>query len=151
MLHLRAVCQDVIKVVRPIFDAHEQVVELVCTDDPVVIAEQSKLERLIRNLLENAAQYGVRPGRVGVALGVLNGHAQLSVENDGTAIPDGEKKRIFIPYYRIVGSSSFGSGLGLSIVQEIVNQSSGTIRVEDKSPGQGARFVVTLPLATPTD
>ena len=122
-----------------------------CDDGPVVLAEQTKLERLVRNLLENAAQYGETPGRIGLMLRVVDGCAQLIVENDGTAIPDGEKKRIFIPYYRIVGSSSFGSGLGLSIVQEIVNQSSGTIRVEDKSPGQGARFVVTLPLATPTD
>ena len=151
MLQLESVCQEVVKVLKPLFDARQQVIDFVCTDGPVVLAEQTKLERLVRNLLENAAQYGETPGRIGLMLRVVDGCAQLIVENDGTAIPDGEKKRIFIPYYRIVGSSSFGSGLGLSIVQEIVNQSSGTIRVEDKSPGQGARFVVTLPLATPTD
>lgn len=151
MLHLSAVCRDVVKGLQPILESHQQAVEYVVQDDPVVMAEQTKLERLIRNLLENAAQYGVKPGQIGVLIRIVNNNAELVVENDGAPIPESEKKRIFIPYYRIVGSSVFGSGLGLSIVQEIVSQSSGTIRVEDKSPGQGARFIVSLPLVRRVD
>lgn len=151
MLHLSAVCRDVVKGLQPILESHQQAVECVVQDDPVVMAEPTKLERLIRNLLENAAQYGVKPGQIGVLTRVVNNNAELVVENDGAPIPESEKKRIFIPYYRIVGSSVFGSGLGLSIVQEIVSQSSGTIRVEDKSPGQGARFIVSLPLVRRVD
>lgn len=147
VVDLDAVCRDLIEVLRPVLESHQQRVDMVAEGQALVFAERTKLERLVRNLMENAAQYGEKPGVIGLSLMPEDGKVVLSVENDGKAIPDEEKSRIFIPYYRILGHSAFGSGLGLSIVQEIVSQLSGSVRVEDKSPGRGARFVVILPAA----
>lgn len=144
---LDAICRDLIAALRPVLEGHQQRVDLAVEGQPVVHAEPTKLERLVRNLLENAAQYGEKPGVIGLSIVAAGGKVVLAVSNDGVAIPEVEKSRIFIPYYRVVGHSTFGSGLGLSIVREIVAQLSGTVRVEDKSPGRGARFVVTLPAA----
>lgn len=144
---LDVVCRDMIEVLRPVLESHQQQVDIQVAGLPVVYAEATKLERLVRNLIENAAQYGVKPGLIVLSIVQAEGKVVLTVSNDGPAIPEPEKSRIFIPYYRIVGTSTFGSGLGLSIVQEIVAQLSGSIRVEDISPGRGARFVVTLPAA----
>jgi two-component system sensor histidine kinase QseC len=49
---------------------------------------------------------------------------------------------VFDPYYRILGSKSFGSGLGLAIVKEIIQQHKGSIRIEDKSAGNGVQVIV---------
>ena len=68
------------------------------------------------------------------------------VENDGETIPEIEKERIFIPYYRVLRKESSGSGLGLAIVKEIANQHDATLTVEDKTPGQGTRVRVSFPL-----
>lgn len=144
---LDVVCRDMIEVLRPVLESHQQQVDIQVAGLPVVYAEATKLERLARNLIENAAQHGVKPGLIVLSIVQAEGKVVLTVSNDGPAIPEPEKSRIFIPYYRIVGTSTFGSGLGLSIVQEIVTQLSGSVRVEDISPGRGARFVVTLPAA----
>jgi len=142
---LVAVTREVILLMRPLLE-ERQVDVVVRAEEPVVVlADRSKLERVMRNLLENALQYGQTPGQVVVRAVHLPSGPQWSIENDGSPIPDEEKAKIFIPYYRMVGSAGFGSGLGLSIVQEVVQQCGGRIHVEDRQKGQGVRFVIDLP------
>jgi two-component system sensor histidine kinase QseC len=142
---LVAVTREVILLMRPLLEEREVDVVVQAEGPVVVLADRSKLERVIRNLLENALQYGQAPGQVVVRAVHLPSGLQWSIENDGSPIPDTEKAKIFIPYYRMVGSAGFGSGLGLSIVQEIVQQCGGHIHVEDRQKGQGVRFVIDFP------
>ena len=144
---LDAVCSDLVGVLGPLLEGRQQRVELQSSGLPVVYAERGKLESLVRNLVENAALYGVQPGLIELSVIQTGDEVILTVSNDGDAIPEREKARIFIPYYRVAGHAAFGSGLGLSIVNEIAGQLGGTVRVEDRTPGSGARFVVTLPAA----
>jgi signal transduction histidine kinase len=77
-----------------------------------------------------------------VSLAKVSDTIRLVVSNDGDIIPESEKTKVFDPYYRILGSKSFGSGLGLAIVKEIILQHKGSIRIEDKSVGNGVQVIL---------
>jgi two-component system sensor histidine kinase TctE len=108
------------------------------------------LKELVRNLLDNAIKYtpsslqqpGVITARV---LRVPPGQVLLQVEDSGLGVPEAERTLIFQPFYRALGMQADGSGLGLSIAQEIARQHQARIEVEHLYPGQhppGSRFTV---------
>jgi two-component system, OmpR family, sensor kinase len=102
---------------------------------------------LLRNLLENSIRHVGEGGHVTLDVTTAGNTVVLSVTDDGPGIPSAERARAFERFYRIPGSGSGGSGLGLSIVGRIVELLSGT--VELSAPPQGAGLIVTirLPLA----
>jgi signal transduction histidine kinase len=103
------------------------------------------LRRVVRNLLENARRYS--QGEVLVQLRVEGTRAVMRVNDRGPGVPEGQRERIFEPFYRLPGASERdgGVGLGLALVQSIVQRHGGTVRCESREGG-GACFVVTLPL-----
>ncbi|WP_163988508.1 ATP-binding protein [Pyxidicoccus caerfyrddinensis] len=106
--------------------------------------DRLRLEQVVQNLLSNAAKYGERKP---VELRVLAdaGLARLVVMDHGMGIPPEDQERIFAPFERAISSRHFGGlGLGLYIVQRIVQQLGGNIRLLSE-PGQGSTFVVELP------
>jgi two-component system sensor histidine kinase QseC len=139
-----------ISLMQPLLTERQATVILRASSPGLVWADPNKMERLVRNLLDNAIQYGQMPGEVVIQVSMTPSGARWSIENDGDSIPEAEQAKIFIPYYRIVGSAGFGSGLGLSIVQEIVQQAGGQIRIEERSEGRGVRFVVDFPFSPET-
>jgi two-component system sensor histidine kinase TctE len=62
----------------------------------------------------------------------------LQVEDTGPGIPEAERELVFQPFYRALGTEADGSGLGLSIVQEIARQHSAEVTLEDAHPGAQA-------------
>jgi len=111
--------------------------------------DPDQLRQVIWNLLANAAQ-AIREsgqgGTVRVSCGPApDGGSALSVADDGPGIPPAERARIFTPFFTTKPS---GTGLGLAVVQRIVDGHGGSIAV-DPAPGQGARFTVRLPPAPP--
>ncbi len=110
-----------------------------------VRGDASQLARVARNLLENASRYAT--SRVLLELRKEEGIAMLAVQDDGPGIEPADRERVFDRFARLDDSRSRhsgGSGLGLSIVREIVDSHSGTVRVDPST--EGARFVVRLPL-----
>ena len=102
-----------------------------------------QLERVLRNLLDNAARHARTTIRVEVSDG------SVVVEDDGPGIPPDDRERIFERFTRLERARSRhdgGAGLGLALVREIAAHHGGTVSVEDGSLG-GARFVVGLPTA----
>jgi len=92
--------------------------------DPLLI------ERLVANLLTNAARHNMAGGRVEVRTGVKNGRAVLSVTNTGPLIPAAEVERLFQPFQRLDrrrAAGQDGHGLGLSIVRAIATAHDATI------------------------
>lgn len=142
LLSLDAICEDVIHAQSPIIHQRGQTIQLQAEGDFVIQGEQSKIERLLQNLIENASQYGAKNGLIEVQLQQSQGFIELSVSNDGDVIPDAEKQKIFNAYYRVLGEKSSGSGLGLAIVKEIVQQHAAQIKVEDKSFNNGTKVTV---------
>jgi len=146
MLH--EIMLDVRRLMQPILAQRGQRLEASGVAHRPLPADQDKLERMMRNLIDNASQYGEADGTVRLHVHDDDRSVWLDVDNDGPVIPDLEKSRVFIPYYRLPGSVVSGSGLGLAIVQEIVNQHGGEIRVEDLPAGSGVRIRVRFPYET---
>jgi signal transduction histidine kinase len=108
------------------------------------------LRQIVLNLLDNAVKYGPLGQTVTVALRGTESAVLVSVEDKGPGVPRGEREHIWEPYYRLSredDASAGGSGIGLSIVRELVVMHGGRAWVED-APQGGARFIVEFPRDT---
>jgi two-component system, OmpR family, sensor kinase len=116
------------------------------------------LRRLMRNLLENANRYAIKNKAASSAESVVltlaidgvgdNKITVLRVTDHGPGVPAELRERIFEPFYRAPGASERdgGVGLGLALVKSIAQRHGGSVRCEAAASGQGACFVVTLPV-----
>lgn len=104
------------------------------------------LGQVLLNLLDNAVKYGSRDPEILVGVDSRNGSARIVVEDRGPGVPPDERTRIFERFHRLDrdrASSIAGTGIGLSIVHELVTLQRGRVLVEEGEHG-GARFVVEL-------
>jgi two-component system, OmpR family, sensor histidine kinase QseC len=100
---------------------------------------------LIRNLLENSIRHVNMQGRIALTVTERDQYAALSITDNGPGIPSAERSRALERFYRIPGSASSGSGLGLSIVGRVVELLAGEIELSDPAIGTGLVVVVRLP------
>jgi signal transduction histidine kinase len=111
-----------------------------------VRGDDRMLARVLRNLGDNAARHA--RSRVAISTGIVDGRSTVTVDDDGSGVPEAERGRVFERFVRLDEARSRdrgGSGLGLAIVHELIVAHGGTITVET-SPFGGARFVVSLPV-----
>ncbi|GBC87568.1 Sensor histidine kinase TmoS [bacterium HR12] len=117
----------------------------------MVDVDAPKVERLLENLLSNAARHTPREARIWVRVHPAEGGGLIAVEDEGPGVPDELKEMIFEPFRRgpetTMGS---GSGIGLSLVARFAELHGGRAWVEDR-PGGGASFRVFLPGASTGD
>ena len=118
------------------------------TLEPAVISGDPVLaERLIANLVENAARYNHPAGDIWVGTGTIAGSSQLTVANTGPFISPADVDRIFQPFQRLSDRTSHdGSGLGLAIVASIAEIHGGTAAARPRDDG-GLSVTVTIPAA----
>jgi signal transduction histidine kinase len=118
---------------------------------PRVLADRSHLERVIGSLLGNAVKFSRRGGRVTVRLGASDTDVLLSVTDDGIGIPAEEQDQVFGRFFRSslsVAHEIQGAGLGLALVQTVVEWHGGTVGVESVE-GEGTTVTVRLPRLDP--
>ncbi|HPG26135.1 MAG TPA: ATP-binding protein, partial [Myxococcota bacterium] len=126
--------------------------EAECLSDsaPPAWTDRHALERILENLLTNAIRYTDAGGRITVEVVPRADRLEVTVADTGIGIPKDVQDRIFERFYRVdaARSRAVGStGLGLSIVKHLLQSIRGEIRVESE-PGQGSRFIVSLPRAS---
>ncbi|MFP2928798.1 ATP-binding protein [Pyxidicoccus sp. 3LG] len=110
--------------------------------------DRLRLEQVVSNLLSNALKYGAEQP-VHVHVEEEAGRARLWVRDEGIGISPEAHARIFQKFERAVSERHYGGlGLGLYVVRTLVEAMGGTIRVESQ-PGEGATFIVELPLQAP--
>lgn len=106
------------------------------------------LVRLLRNLLENAVRHSPPEGRVSVRWEEKGGRLELTVHDQGPGIEDDERDKIFEAFHRgagVRGVNALGTGLGLTIAQEIARAHGGELQLVH-SDAPGACFRLTLPI-----
>lgn len=112
-----------------------------------LIGDPSLMELAMMNLIENAAKYSNPPAEITVTLEDLNDSIQISVADKGLGIPSADLEHIFEKFYTVNKAHSQkmgGSGLGLSIVQTVIEKHFGKISVASEL-GKGTTFTMRLP------
>ncbi len=149
-LPFRLTVQDAIDDLRPRSLARGVKLENRVPAALVVMADNDRMRQVMFNLLDNAIKYGRAGGTTSVDGRLLeSGLIEISVVDDGPGIPADSQERIFERFYRVDKARSReqgGTGLGLAIVKHVVQAHGGEVRLES-APGQGSRFIFSLPAA----
>lgn len=114
-----------------------------------VSGDPGRLQQIFWNLLSNAIKFTPEGGRVQVLLQRINSHIEFSVSDTGIGIPASFLPHVFDRFTQKDGSttrSHGGLGLGLAISKQLVELHGGTLRAQSPGEGQGATFIVNLPL-----
>lgn len=115
---------------------------------PPVLAERSRIEQVMLNLVHNAIKFTDAGGAITVRAHVDDDMLVIEVSDTGAGIPEEELSRLFERFYKAdKARRSEGTGLGLAIAKHIVHVHGGTIQVQS-TPGRGSTFSFTLPLAS---
>jgi len=118
-------------------------------DDPIpaVHADAEAVSESLLNIIDNAIKYSRTDKRLRIATGALHGGAYVEVEDHGIGIEPHHQKKIFEKFYRVSSGlvhNTKGSGLGLTLVQHIMDAHHGTVTVKSE-PGKGSTFRLAFP------
>ena len=142
---------DALELFAPLARARKMSIESQLDAGAVVWFDRDALRQILLNLLDNAVKYGPAGQTITVTSEIASDRARISVEDQGPGIPHADRLRVWEPYVRLnreSESATGGSGIGLSVVRELVALHGGRTRAEG-TPGGGARFVIELPLTQP--
>jgi PAS domain S-box-containing protein len=123
------------------------------TTIPPLRAHPARFKQALTNLVENALRYGrTDDGAVDVQIAATRSHGavEISVEDNGRGVPEGDRARVFDLFVRgrtSIAVAPDGTGVGLALVKSIAEASGGSARYEH-APHGGARFVLTFPEGT---
>ena len=115
----------------------------------IVSGAVQAVERVVSNLVGNAAKYSPAGTTIRVSVAENRGRVELAVDDEGPGVPEAEREQVFTRFFRGRGDSvvaTRGAGLGLAIVSEFAAAMGGQVSVTAADTG-GARFVVSYPLA----
>jgi signal transduction histidine kinase len=138
---------DLATIVRPLVRdaralAPRAAITLDANSDTIVRGDPDALDRVFRNLIDNALAAIAPTGRIDVNLQRLNGYVQARVADDGPGVPEHQHQRIFERFVRLDPSKP-GHGLGLAIARRIAHQHDGDLTC-DPAPS-GASFTLRFP------
>ncbi len=114
----------------------------------IIHADREALALALRNLLDNAMKYSPDSSPVRVAVTALNGTVAVSIEDQGSGVSAQERREIFRKFTRGAAARSLnvkGTGIGLTMANEIVKAHGGRLELESE-PGQGSTFTMVLPV-----
>lgn len=149
-LLVRDVCLSALHMVQPQAKSKEQIVTLVSTPDNFWLqADARRLKQILINLLGNAVKFTPEAGsiRLDVQADFVGGTVTFTVTDNGIGIAADDLPHLFQPFYQINSGLSRlygGAGLGLALVQRLVQLHGGSVTVVS-TPGQGSQFAVLLP------
>jgi PAS domain S-box-containing protein len=151
LVDLEAVIRAAIDAVRPSVDSKEIQLECVLDSGAVgVTGDPHRLQQVVWNLLINAVKFTPRGGRVHVHLQRSNSHVEIVVSDTGQGISEEQLPHLFERFLQADSSSTrahTGLGLGLALVRHLIELHGGKVTAQSPGVGQGATFIVELPVA----
>ncbi|MCO6500774.1 MAG: GHKL domain-containing protein [Vicingus serpentipes] len=115
-----------------------------CASPPTIVADKDQLSRVFNNLIKNALQAipENKKGIINITIQDKNEMVLISIQDNGTGIPEDKKDKIFVPNFT---TKTTGMGLGLAIVKNIIEAAQGSIRFETQED-VGTIFFIELPI-----
>jgi signal transduction histidine kinase/DNA-binding response OmpR family regulator len=136
---------------RPLIEAASHRLEVALSPEPLwVNADQARLSQVLANLLNNAAKYTPEGGLITLSVSREGSEACVRVRDNGMGIPAEMLAKVFDLFTQVDRSldrSQGGLGIGLTLVQRLVELHGGRVEVASEGPGRGTEFTVRLPLA----
>lgn len=146
-----SVLKQVLEDLMPYAESREVDLGVEQNDDATLKVHEVELSTVMRNLIDNAIRYSTPGGRIDIRLQRDGGGVLFEVADDGPGIAPFQRERVFDPFYRVLGTDTDGSGLGLSIVKTLVERVGGSVSLHDADRGtvqRGLRVVVRLPVVS---
>ena len=144
---VKAETQRIVDEFRPLIEARKISIDTRLGPVPPLALRPDSLRHILLNLLDNAVKYGPDGQTITVSLAATANDVQLAVSDQGRGVPSAEREEIWRAFSRgQAGQETTGSGIGLSIVRDVVAQHGGRAWVESPATG-GARFTISLPLS----
>lgn len=140
---LFAVLEDLM----PLAQAKDIDLGVIDASDVSIRANPGDVRMMLRNLIENSIRFTPHGGQIDVVVEGDDASVSVHVDDTGPGISESERERVFDAFYRIVGSSEAGSGLGLSIVRTLAIRNGARVELSDcRLPGQqsGLRASITF-------
>lgn len=154
-LDLDEVLAAAVESVRPLVQQSEQELIVPPVEPPIrVHGDPVRLAQVFSNLLDNAAKYSSRHGRIEVSVERSGDQVVVAVRDDGAGIPAVDLRHIFDLFYQAdpgSGRLHGGLGIGLTLVRRLVEMHGGTIEAFSEGLGHGSNFVVRLPVLSESD
>jgi signal transduction histidine kinase len=147
-LQLAALLRDQAEKFEPVARAKQARVVTLVEHDAKVLADDVALRQVVLNLVDNAVKYGPPGQEVRIGLEPRGRVVRLFVEDEGPGVPEQDRERIWSSWQRLARDQRravAGTGIGLTVVRELVSRHGGRTWVEN-ARGGGARFVVELPV-----
>jgi len=149
-LDLSAFLRGLLGAFQPVSERKQITLELRAPEEYRVLLDADATEKIVTNLLSNAVKFTPPQGRVVVTLTTTAAEIAIEVRDSGSGIPADRLAHVFERFYQVdesITSIQPGTGIGLSLVKELVELQRGTVTV--RSDGSGTVFTVTLPAAAP--
>lgn len=144
-VELQGLIADVVRVCAPAAQARHVTVDAACGEHRVA-AHRDALFSALRNLVDNAIRYGREGGRVRVAAEVAGGKVRIVVQDDGDGVTDGDLRQLTRRFFRVLGTESTGSGLGLSIASRVMELHGGELSFGPGLEGRGLGVTLAWPV-----
>jgi signal transduction histidine kinase len=147
------VLQATVDALQPALEDRAQQLQLTLEGGLLMVADASRLQQVISNLLRNAIKFTPRGGRIEASLRSVGEHVLLTVSDDGQGIDPPFLPHVFESYRQATHGdvrAGGGVGLGLAITQQIVQLHGGTIEARSEGLGRGSCFEVRLPRSGPS-
>jgi signal transduction histidine kinase/CheY-like chemotaxis protein len=147
----RAAVQGAVEINLPIANEHRDRINVNIPGEPVLVnGDRTRLTQVVSNLLDNAIKYSDEDTEITIDATDHDDQVQTVVSDKGIGIPASQLDRMFEAYVQLAspdGRWRSGLGIGLSVVQNLVDMHGGSVAAASDGLGSGSRFTVTLPIA----
>jgi len=148
IVYIAPTVDRVVRMLTGIANSNQITIETQIIQDCSILIIEDDLYQIIFNLVENGIKYNVAGGKLTVILDRIDDNAVIKVKDTGVGIPEDSVGHVFERFYRVDKArsrKSGGSGLGLSIVRNMVERNGGSISVES-TVGEGSMFTLMFPV-----
>ncbi|HEX5209107.1 MAG TPA: response regulator [Steroidobacteraceae bacterium] len=149
VVELEGLISRAVETVHPLFDEHRHQLTLELPEPGVRLwGDPTRLTQAIANVLGNAAKYTDAGGQISLTSVVHDGHVEIRVRDNGIGIRPELLPHVFELFTQIErqdGRAQAGLGIGLALVQRLVQMHQGEVTAVSEGPGKGSEFVIRLP------